>query len=707
MGLAPQVSAFLALVAPSFSANEVEQIGAACQLAVTAHAGQQRQSGEPYATHPLAVAQILFESLEPDAEAICAALLHDVVEDTEIPLTQIQRQFGAGVAHIVDGVSKLDQVRTTGLTSAKEETLRKLVVAGGRDWRVFAVKLCDRLHNMRTMGAMRVDKRRAKSRETLQVFFPLARYFHFLRIASELESLAYRWLYPRRWSVLSRWTARKRAVDLARLHGLLDGAPFVNRASSAPYPVHADVQASNLPGDTLVARYFTLLREDRASRALFSVPVLQYTCGTLHEAYADIAWLHSHFVFVPASFHSDASEGLASTKVLLGRRGLVAEFIFWFPRVARGAWAQATGDVSGIDDFATVAGETEQAGGFTQVLRSLVNQNSISVFSPKGRRLSLPRHATGLDFAFAIHTDLGLRTTAVRVNGVSHEPRVELVSGDIVEVITGEAIVARPDWESLLRSPRNRAKLRQWLRETARSDAAVLGRRLLADAAAGSDVDALLTAETGQQALASFNAATREDVWWMIGSGQLSAYAVASALLGSQLNDVIRSTASLDVRNRLVLDGRPAKGIRYCPRCQPLPGDDIVAMASYGGATVHRSECPDKSAGRASTEFFVPIWANRLAEPLPADLCVTALDRKGLLADCARAVSDTDVNVIGVVTRSYVTAASVHMADLRFTVLVRSRTKFARCLDVLRDVQGVTGVRRVSAQDGAPKNAAP
>lgn len=705
MGLAPQVSAFLALVTPSFSANEVESIAAACRLAVTAHAGQQRKSGEPYATHPLAVAQILFESLEPDADAICAALLHDVVEDTEIPLAQIQREFGAGVAHIVDGVSKLDQIRTAGVTSAKEETLRKLVVAGGTDWRVFAVKLCDRLHNMRTMGAMRADKRRAKSRETLEVFFPLARYFHFQRIASELESLAYRWLYPRRWAVLGAWAARKRSVDALRLHGLLDDAPFAAFPARATPAAPADSGPSQLLHDTLIARYFTLLREDRASRALFSVPVLQYTCASLGEAYAHIAWLHSHFVFVPASFHSDASEGLTSTKVLLGRRGLVAEFVFWFPRIARGAWAQATGDASGMDDFAAVAGEAEQSGGFTQVLRSLVNQNSISVFSPKGRRLSLPRHATGLDFAFAIHTDLGLRTTSVRVNGISHEPRVELVSGDIVEVITGESIVAQPDWEALLRSPRNRAKLRQWLRETARSDAAVLGRRLLADAAAGSDADALLASETGLRALVGFGAATREDLWWMIGSGQLSAYAVAAALRGSQVNDVIRSTASLDVRNRLVLDGRPTKGIRYCPRCQPLPGDDIVAMASYGGATVHRSECPDKSEGRASNEFFVPIWANRLNEPLPADLCVTALDRKGLLADCARAVSDADVNVIGVVTRSYVTAASAHMADLRFTVLVRSRTKFARCLEVLRDIPGVTAVQRVSAQDGGAQNA--
>jgi guanosine-3',5'-bis(diphosphate) 3'-pyrophosphohydrolase len=234
MGLAPSAAAFFARVSPSFSADDSALLHAAWNLAQLAHRGQLRQSGEPYVTHPLAVAELVFDLIEPDAYALCAALLHDVVEDSQTSLSTIENQFGLRVANIVDGVSKLDRVGDASVHAAKEETLRKLVAAGGRDWRVFAVKLCDRLHNMRTLNAVSMEKRRRVARETYSVFFPLARYVGFHRVATELESWSLRSLYPMRWSIVDNWCRYKSAVDARRLRGVFEFAgPCVVSAGSA------------------------------------------------------------------------------------------------------------------------------------------------------------------------------------------------------------------------------------------------------------------------------------------------------------------------------------------------------------------------------------------------------------------------------------------------------------------------------------------
>ena len=354
---------------------------------------------------------------------------------------------------------------------------------------------------------------------------------------------------------------------------------------------------------------------------------------------------------------------------------------------------RAVGESASVDDFVEVASERDQSGGFTRVLRELVEHNAISVFSPKGRRLSLPRHATGLDFAFAIHTDLGLRAKAVRVNGVMRPATVELSAGDIVEVIPNDTVVARPEWQAALRSPRSRAKLRIWLRDIARQEAAELGQRLLSDASGLSDAD-LLSSLDGYGSLAeTFAAIGREALYQRIGSGQLSAFAVASALKGVGGGALIAGATGLDARSRLLLDGHPVRGIKYCEVCKPMPGDDIVAVSSFAGAKVHRVICPQKEEGRASNDFFIPAWATRLAQPLPVDVRVLCNDRKGLLSDCARVVSDCNIDVTAVHTLSK-SEVSGPVATLEFTLQITSRAKLDRCLSALAGVPGVNSATR-------------
>ena len=694
MGLAPTSELFFDKIARGLSAEDLCRVRSAWALAKTAHSGQVRQSGEPYDTHPLAVAGIVFDLLDADADALCAALLHDVVEDSDTSLSSIRVDFGDAVAHIVDGVSKLESAKTAvGKTiTSKEATLRKLVAAGGRDWRVFALKLCDRLHNMRTLGPVSREKQCRVALETSLIYAPLARYVGFQQIATELEALSLKWRFPWRWAILAKWAACKVQVDKRRLNLVLQDTYWTD---------FFDLSVNNeRVTNELIVRAFASLRSDRACRALFATPTVFGATQSIENAHGRLAHLHRHFECLPSSFICLANEGFISSKVLLSSRALVAEFVFLFPHIARSTQGLAVGEGFDIDDFAAVADAGHIAGDFTRVLRELVEHNAIVVFSPKGRRLSLPQHASGLDFAFAIHTDLGLRAKAVRVNGRLCQAGVELSSGDIVEVIAGDKILAVPEWESVLKSPRSRAKLRHWLRESAQDDAAILGRRLLADAAGIAEAEDTLLYANAQLMSQALGAASREDLWRRIGSGELSAFAVASQLLGSGAEQLLRFTNSGDARSRLLLDGRPVAGVQYCEVCMPVAGDAILAVGSFSGVKIHRIACPHGIEGRASNDVFLPMWAARINQSLPSEFVVYSKDRNGLLVDCARVVSDAGITVIAVTSFSKRSTAGL-VATLSFTVLIRSRAKLEACLRDLSAVFGVTSVVRADVSTRA------
>lgn len=687
MGLAPNSAQFFHKIAASFSANSLGRIKSAWAVARAAHLGQTRQSGEPYDTHPLAVAEILYDLLGADADALCAALLHDVVEDSNTTLAAIRVDFGDTVAHIVDGVSKLEFINASvgTNTTSKEDTLRKLIAAGGRDWRVFAVKLCDRLHNMRTLGAVGRDKQLRVALETSVIYAPLARYVGFQQIAVELEALSLRWRFPWRWLILAKWSACKARLDRRRLLQMFVELGFARSSDST--------LVSERVANELIIRAFAYLRADRACRALFAIPTIFDATESIEDAHGRIASLHRHFQCLPGSFICLTHEGVASSKVLSSRKALVAEFVFLFPRISRSSRILVLGEGIDGEDFAAVAIAGDHPGDLTRVLRELVEHTSIAVFSPKGRRLSLPRHASGLDFAFAIHTDLGLRARAVRINGRLQDVTVELSSGDIVEIVASEKILALPEWEAALRSPRSRAKLRHWMRESARDDAAILGRRLLADAAGLAETEDTLLYANMPTPPHSHRGSAREDLWRRIGSGELSAFAVAAQLLGSGAENLLRLTNSADTRSRLLLDGRPISGVQYCEVCMPIGGDAILAVGSFSGVKIHRVACPRRNEGRASNDVFAPIWAARAFEALPSELIIQSSDRNGLLADCARAVSDCGINVVAVTSLS-TRGATGHVATLNFTVLIRSRAKLDACLKALHSVLGVVSAIR-------------
>jgi GTP pyrophosphokinase len=676
------------------------RVESAWQLAQSAHAGQTRQSGESYDSHPLAVAELVFGLFGADPDAICAALLHDVVEDSDTSLTSISNSFGSRVARLVDGVSKLEQVPTVdgSLTSVKDGTLRKLIAAGGRDKLVFAVKLCDRLHNMRTLGSVGYAKQRRVALETRLVYAPLARYVGFHQIAADLEALSVRWLFPWRWVTLWKWVKYKFFVDRLRLYRLFVGIEWAEPD---------DMQLlDDRVANSMVVRCFALLRGDRACRGLFSVPIVFVLCDSIEQAYERIGVLHRNFAYLPASFASFSSEGSVSSKFLTGPQSLVVEFNFFFPRVYDAHVQQAalnavtsSGDGEDDDDFSAVATVTEQSGEFTRILREFVEFTSIAVFTPHGRRFSLPSHASGLDFAFAIHTDLGLRADGVRINGRLCSASTELSSGDVVEVVVSDNILAKPEWEAVLRSPRARTKLRHWLRQIKSEDAISLGRRLLIDAGGTGDIAALASLLESEPLRRELGISNIDDLLRRIGMGELSAFSVASRLRDSGADQLLRSTAASDQRSRLLLNGEVIAGVEYCDLCMPIPGDPIVAVGSFSGAKIHRVSCNQSRGSRLANAFFSPMWSAKIVAALPAKIRVLSDDRRALLADCALAISNCHVDVTAVVSQSNRDITGP-FALLDFTVQVRSVQRLDRCLTTLRTIFGVRSANRLDSASG-------
>jgi GTP diphosphokinase / guanosine-3',5'-bis(diphosphate) 3'-diphosphatase len=452
----PEVN-FFAEVRQRFTSQQADDITRAFEFSRAAHEGQFRASGEPYFHHPVTVGQILLDLVAADRDILCAALLHDVIEDCGVSAEQLESDFGPGVAAIVDGVTKFDQTRVLSDIGAREETLRKLVTAGSRDHRIFSLKCADRLHNLRTLDAVPDAKKKRVARETLAIFCPLAQYVGLTRFAAEMEYLAYQWVFPRRASVIKHWIAIKGNFDRRRIAGAAATLPSVSElAFAAPDPALAAERFSHA---------LNLLREQNSSRALFATPVVYRQTATMIDAYTQIAALHQSAYALPGTFRTDLVAGSVSSAVFIGTQGPVVEFSFRFPPSRSTPFVFEAGAAGSSEDLSMVVAGQGDEGELTRTLRELLRHRSITVLSPKGKAFLLPMSSTVLDFAFAVHSEIGLRARGAIVNGRVSDISSELRSGDIVEVITADKVRAEASWIAHLRSPRARAKLRHWLRD--------------------------------------------------------------------------------------------------------------------------------------------------------------------------------------------------------------------------------------------------
>jgi guanosine-3',5'-bis(diphosphate) 3'-pyrophosphohydrolase len=681
---------------------QVERVLRAFQIGAHAHAGQERKSGEPYITHPVAVAGILAE-LGLDAETIIAAILHDTLEDTELSRESLAAEFGDVVAELVDGVTKLDKMRFGSRQEADAESFRKMLLAMARDIRVILIKLADRLHNMRTLGAKDSDSRRRIARETLEIFAPIAQRLGMNKFKAELQDLGFRALYPDRYRVISeriRAAIGNRREAMGKIETALStrlGAEHlqsrvVGRIKS-PWSIYSKMRGEHKSFAQLMDVYGFRVVVDSAMSCYMAL-------GVVHALYKPVDKRFKDFIAIPKA---NGYQSLHT--VLLGPFGAPIEVqirtaemesvaesgvaAHWAYKTESGpansAQARAREWLSSLADSSA---HTVSSAEFIENVKIDLFPDEVYLFTPRGHILSLPRNATALDFAYAVHTDVGDHAVAARVDKKLLPLRTRLESGQLVEIITAPSAVPNPAWLEVVVTGKARTAIRQYLKHLQHEDAVDFGHRMLDRAldAQGSSLDAIPAAVLDRFLEAS-KLKRLEELLSDIALGNRMPDMVASQLLASRGKRSGKATqAPPQAPEKIRITGAERGVLSFANCCHPLPGDDIIGYLSSGkGIVVHREECPNVVELRKSPERSVAIeWDRDVQGDYRAELRIEVINRPGVLATVAAAIAAADSNIENV---EYVERDAA-AATLLFAMEVKNRKHLA---DVIRRVRR-TGV---------------
>ena len=710
---------------------DIRTVERAYDVAARWHRDQKRKSGDPYITHPLAVATILAE-LGMNTETICAALLHDTVEDTPYTLVELKSEFGEDVAALVDGVTKLDKVKYG--ESAEAETVRKMVVAMSRDIRVLVIKLADRLHNMRTLRYLSREKQERKSREVLEIFAPLAHRLGMNTVKWELEDLAFATMYPKRYDEIARLVAQRaprRDVFLqeviADLQGDLREAKIKTNVTGRPkhyYSIYQKMIARGVGFDDI----YDLV----GIRVLVeSVRDCYAALGTIHARWNPVAGRFKDYIAMPKfnmyqSLHTTVI-GPGGKPVELQIRtwgmhkraeyGVAAHWKYKENMVTYGPGQGARKD--GAKDEATEMAwlrqlvdwqrETEDPAEFLDSLRFDLAGAEVYVFTPRGEVIALPQDSTPVDFAYAIHTEVGHRMTGARVNGRLVALESTLDNGDTVEIFTSKAQEAGPnrDWLNFVKSARARNKIRQWFSKERREAAVEAGKDQIAKVIRkqGLPLQRLMTADTLREIARDLHYLDVSGLYAAVGEGRISAQSVVAKLvravggMATAQEDLAEATPipariGRAPRQRSATDsGVEVEGaddvwVRLSKCCTPVPGDEIKGFVTHGhGVSVHRADCVNLvHLTETQRERMVKVhWAPSEGAVFLVAIQVEALDRTRLLSDVTRVLSDQHVNILS----ASVTTSRDRVAISRFSFEMGDPKHLG---DVLRAVRGVDGV---------------
>jgi len=680
---------------------QVERVLRAFQIGAHAHAGQERKSGEPYITHPVAVAGILAE-LGLDAETIIAAILHDTLEDTELSRESLADEFGEVVAELVDGVTKLDKMRFGSRQEADAESFRKMLLAMARDIRVILIKLADRLHNMRTLGAKDSGSRRRIARETLEIFAPIAQRLGMNKFKAELQDLGFRALYPDRYRVISeriRAAIGNRREAMGKIETALStrlGAEHlqsrvVGRIKS-PWSIYSKMRGEH--------KSFTQLMDVYGFRVVVDSAMSCYMAlGVVHALYKPVDKRFKDFIAIPKA---NGYQSLHT--VLLGPFGAPIEVqirtaemesvaesgvaAHWAYKTESGpansAQARAREWLSSLADSSA---HTVSSSEFIENVKIDLFPDEVYLFTPRGHILSLPRNATALDFAYAVHTDVGDHAVAARVDKKLLPLRTRLESGQLVEIITAPSAVPNPAWLEVVVTGKARTAIRQYLKHLQHEDAVDFGHRMLDRAldAQGSSLDAIPAAVLDRFLEAS-KLKRLEELLSDIALGNRMPDMVATQLLASRGKRGKAPQPSPQAPEKIRITGAERGVLSFANCCHPLPGDDIIGYLSSGkGIVVHREECPNVVELRKSPERSVAIeWDRDVQGDYRAELRIEVINRPGVLATVAAAIAAADSNIENV---EYVERDAA-AATLLFAMEVKNRKHLA---DVIRRVRR-TGV---------------
>ncbi len=678
----------------------VQQVVRAYEFGNEAHAGQTRKTGEPYITHPVAVAQELAD-MHLDAQAIAAALLHDVVEDTPASLVDIEEQFGLEVAQLVDGVSKLDQIRFQSRAEMQAESFRKMMLAMIEDIRVILVKLADRLHNMQTLGAMPLDKKKRIARETLDIYAPIANRLGINSLKIRLEDLGFMHLHPFRYRVLER-TLKKSKGNQRQI---------VNRISEEFKKALAE---EGIEGEVigrekhLYSIYKKMLEKRRSLSEVVDVYGFRIVVEDVNACYQTLGLVHQLYKPMPGRFKDyiaipriNGYQSLHTT--LFGPKGLPLEVQIrtrQMDRVAESGVAShwvykadektdATPQRRAREWLANLA-ELQKSGTSEEFLESVkvdLFPDKIYVFTPKGDIMPLPKGATTVDFAYAVHTDVGNRCVSAKVNRALVPLRTPLQNGQTVEIITAKGARPNPNWLTFVRSAKARTAIRQHMKNLRTAESIDLGKRLLDTAL--KDLGSSLR-KVGKVRMAAtleeLGLEKSSELFEQLGLGHRLAPVTARLLAGGDAKeDSGRGEAGL------VISGTEGMVITYGKCCYPIPGDPVMGYLTAGrGVVIHRNACGNLSIFRKQPEKWIAVsWEKELDREFNTQIQIETRNRTGVLAEVAATIADCGSNIEQVeVTRRHEDAAV-----LSFLLAVKDRSHLAR---IMRDVRKMPNVLRVT-----------
>jgi GTP pyrophosphokinase len=691
---------------------DIALVERAFEFSESAHRGQFRKSGEPYITHPLAVASILSQ-WRLDAHGLAAALLHDVTEDTKVTKAEIELSFGKPVADMVDGVSKLDQIEFTTQEEAQAENFRKMLLAMAKDVRVILIKLADRLHNMRTLDAMAHAHRRRIAHETVDIYAPIANRLGLNALYLELQDLAFKQLYPMRYRVLAQAVKAARGNRREVMNRLLD----VIRDGLAKAGIAAHVSGRE---KTIYSVYKKMQEKRCTFSQVFDIYGVRVLVADTTACYAALGELHSLYKPIPGKFKdyiaipkANGYQSLHTT--LFGPFGTPLEAQIRahdMHRIAEAGvaahWLYKTGGALDIakaqqqthrwlQSLLEIQSESRDSKEFLENIKGDLFPEEIYVFTPKGKIMALPRGATAVDFAYGVHTDIGHHCVAARINYDQMPLRTELKNGDQVEILTSPTARPNPSWLQFVATGKARSRIRHFLKGLQQKESAALGERMLEQALATLKVEPeSIKWERWESLQKEFGARSQLEILADIGLGKRLSFAVAQALTrpAGKATDEAKGSGAGAMPAKpppLTLRGVEGVAIQYARCCRPVPGDTLIGQFRKGqGLLVHVRDCVTLKKQRVDPEQLVDVeWAADVRGEFDAGIRLLVADRRGLLADVATAISDAGAN-IDIVSMERPDGGDV--LAMFFSVQVRNRRHLAH---VMRAVKRVPDVRRI------------
>jgi len=709
------VSQLNATLATYLTPVELKKVKEAYRFSDEMHLGQMRKSGEPYISHPIAVAEICAE-WKLDSQAIMAALLHDVMEDQGVKKEELIERFGAPVANLVDGLSKLEKIEFQSQIDMQAENFRKMLLAMARDVRVILIKLADRLHNMRTLGFMIPEKKRRIARETMEVYVPIAHRLGLNNIYRELQDLSFSHLFPVRYKTLSKAVKAARGNRRDMVTKILES---VNSALASA-GIEAEVYGRE---KTLFGIYRKMRNKHLSFSQVLDVYGFRVVVDSFANCYVALGTLHALFKPMPGKFKDyiaipklNGYQSLHTT--LVGPYGTPVEFQVRtqdMHRVAESGvaahWLYKNDDGSMTDvqqrthawlqSLLDIQKQTGDSAEFLEHVKVDLFPDSVYVFTPKSKIIALPRGATALDFAYTIHTDIGDQTIAAKINHEQAALRTELRNGDIVEIITSPSSRPSPNWLTFVRTGKARSAIRHHLRTINLTESIELGRRLMAQALSLLNLDARIPDPVAERLINESSVKTLDELYADIGVGKRIAALVARHVLnlveGDNPQHVHTHQDMEDFRGSVdpvVIYGSEGVAVQLAQCCLPIPGDAIVGQLKRDqGVMVHALDCEvaRRQRNKEPDRWIDVVWGTELNRRFDCRIMLLLKNERGVLARVAAEIGESDANITFVGMED---DKDQLLTQLRFTVQIEDRVHLARLMRNVRRIPGVTRLLR-------------